>query len=673
MKKFDMAGFALALAFVSAVLVSCGGKVLTKDPSAQNITVLPVEGLADDFVMGVDVSSLISVEKSGAVFYDARGKKADPIKLLKAGGANAVRIRVWNDPFDADGKTYGGGYCDIDNAVKIGKRATAEGMKVLIDFHYSDFWADPNKQTAPKAWADFSIQQKEEALAAFTTDCLRKLKDGGVKVSMVQVGNEINNGMSGETLDPNVCALLKAGCKAVREADPAIKVILHYTDPLSEGYLEYRASILEKHGVDYDVFGISYYPFWHGDVKKLSVTLRKLSNIYNKKVMVLETSYPFTDEDGDGFGNVVSHMSANQEFKYPFNVEGQAIAVRDVIEAVAKVKNAGLGVFYWEPAWIPPKHYDAKAADAQEVLGYNQKAWEDFGSGWAAWAARGYDKEVKSRINGGTWDNQAFFDYDGKVMDSINVFNYARTGSKGPLNVLRVEDPSVEFAYGMQGKLPETVRTWYNDGSVRDEAVEWDAGMAAKVTGKPDFGEYKIKGKVKGEYDTVCVVKVSASNYLANGDFEKGDLSGWTVTNDSGRGNPHVDKNSQNAKEGLAYATGWDLEGFDFTLEQTVEVSEGRYKCFAYFEGTGIHNPTKTALKVRLNRKDGSSREYEVPVVIPNEWKKFFKADVPGGIEVDGNTQSVTVSVRMECSFSENSGANGAWMVCDDVNLLLAE
>ena len=367
MKKFDMAGFALALAFVSAVLVSCGGKVLTKDPTAQNITVLPVEGLADDFVMGVDVSSLISVEKSGAVFYDARGKKADPIKLLKAGGANAVRIRVWNDPFDADGKTYGGGYCDIDNAVKIGKRATAEGMKVLIDFHYSDFWADPNKQTAPKAWADFSIQQKEEALAAFTTDCLRKLKDGGVKVSMVQVGNEINNGMSGETLDPNVCALLKAGCKAVREADPAIKVILHYTDPLSEGYLEYRASILEKHGVDYDVFGISYYPFWHGDVKKLSVTLRKLSNIYNKKVMVLETSYPFTDEDGDGFGNVVSHMSANQEFKYPFNVEGQAIAVRDVIEAVAKVKNAGLGVFYWEPAWIPPQHYDITKIASDQI------------------------------------------------------------------------------------------------------------------------------------------------------------------------------------------------------------------------------------------------------------------------------------------------------------------
>lgn len=673
MKKISgFVGLCFAGAIAAVLFCGCSKKVSTKNPGWENITVLPVGNIPDDFVMGVDVSSLVSVEAGGASFYDANGVKADPIELLKAGGANAVRIRVWNDPRTEEGQTYGGGANDIEVACKIGQRATKAGMGVLVDFHYSDFWADPNKQTAPKAWKNMNLDEKQNAVRSFTLESLGKLKKAGVKVTMVQVGNEINNGMCGEIYDEQVCSLVKAGADAVREFDRNIKIAVHYTDPLSEGYLEHKASLLEKYKVDYDIFGTSYYPFWHGDVKKLSVVLRKLSNFYQKKVMVMEVSYPWTDRDGDGFGNVVSTMSANQEFNYPLTVEGQAIAVRDVIEAVAKVKGAGAGVFYWEPAWIPPKHFDLSKPDADMILSYNQNAWAKYGSGWATFNARNYDKEVKSAVNGGTWDNQSLFDFDGKVLDSINVWNYARSGSKGSLKVVRIENPKVEFAYGKQNELPPTAKVTYNDGSIVDEPVEWNVESASAVLGHPDFGEYKVYGKTGNGDEVVCVVNVTASNFLVNGNFEKGGFEGWNVINEMGKGNPKVDKNNQNAKEGLCYATGWEPDNFDFTLWQELKgLSAGTYKCFASFEGTGIKNPSGSCLMVEVKKKNGKSFTLKSDAVIPNQWKKFDRVEIPS-VEVDESVESIVVKVRMAAEFAKD-GANGAWLVCDDVNFLFVK
>ncbi len=660
--------FVLNLA--TCFFLSCG--ISTKPKNDDKITVLPVQNLSSDFIMGVDISSLVAVENSGGVFYDINGKKADLIKLLKMGGANCVRIRVWNDPFDKKGNGYGGGNNDINTAAIIGKRATDAGLGVLIDFHYSDFWADPNKQSSPKAWLNLNIEQKKAALSSFTKESLQKLKDSGVKVTMVQVGNEINNGISGEILDDNVFGLLKVGCEAVRDFDKNIQIVMHYTDPLSDGYLEKKAKQLEQYKVDYDIFSTSFYPFWHGDCKKLAVILKKVSNIYNKKVMVAETSYPWTNDDGDGNGNVVSSSNAAQEFNYPFSVEGQAISVRDVIEAVASVKK-GVGVFYWEPAWIPPKHYDANSKNADEVFESNFTAWEKYGSGWATKFASEYDKEVRETGNGGTWDNQAFFDFDGKALASINVFNYARNGSKGKLNVLRVENPKIEFAYKKQGELPKTVKVFYNDGSVKDESVEWNANLAKKVLDNPDFGEYKISGTLKNGETTQCVVNVSARNMLVNGSFESGNLDGWEVKNELEKGNPKVDKNNQNAKDGLSYFTAWDAADFEFEISQTVEhLSNGSYKCFANFEGTGIKNPSGTKFCVILNMKDGSEQRFVADVTIPNEWKKFYKAEIPT-VQIDDNVESLKVLVQVKAEFDTATGANGAWFVMDDVNLLLVE
>ncbi len=665
MKELDKVPFIFLISF-SLLFSSCSsGK-------KEKINILPVDSLKDDFIMGVDVSSLISLEEAGALFYDFDGKEKDALSLLKKGGANFVRIRVWNSPFDENGNSYGGGNCDIKNAVKLGKRATESGMGVLIDFHYSDFWADPNKQTAPKAWKDFSLEQKEKALSSFTKTSLETLRNEGVNVLQVQVGNEINNGLCGEIYDEEVCSLLKAGCDAVRSFDSKIKIVIHFTDPTSLGYLEGKASMLEKHKVDYDVLSTSFYPYWHGDTKTLSVILKKVSNIYDKEVMVSEISYPFTDEDGDGYGNVVSSMSSNQEFFYPISVEGQATAVRDTIEAVSSIKK-GIGVFYWEPAWIPLNHWESEKEDSQKVLSENQIAWEKYGIGWASSFASEYDKEVRDKFNGGTWDNQAFFDFEGKALESINIFNYVKTGSKGKLKPLHVYNPSVEFARGKKEELPKTIRVLYNDGSEKEEKVDWDKKEEEVVLNNPDFGEYTVKGFLKNGYEVFCRVTVSASNFLINGGFETGDLTGWDVINPIGKGSPKIDKNNQNAKEGLSYFTSWEPDDFEFEISQTVlGLSEGKYTSFASFEGTGIKNPSGIVFFVSLLKKDGSKEDASCDVTIPNIWKKFFKAEIPL-IVIDDTVESVKVGAKIKAEFDTSSGANGAWLVMDDVNLLLVE
>lgn len=667
-------------------MAACGKEtgVTMKEGQEPGITVLPVEGLSEDFTMGVDVSSLISVEESGAKFYDANGDEADLMDLLKNAGVNCVRIRVWNDPYDADGNSYGAGNCDIDTAVEIGKRATKAGMGVLIDFHYSDFWADPNKQKVPKDWEGMSLEEKTEALSDFTTESLEKLKDNDVDVTMVQVGNEINNGMAGETADANVFTLIKAGADAVRAFDKDIQIVIHYTDPMTDGYLAYKASLLEQYEVDYDILGTSYYPFWHGDVNDLTAVLKDVADTYGVKVMVMETSYAFTDEDGDGYGNVVSSSNTSQTFKYPISVEGQAVAVRDVIEAVSNVGDAGVGVFYWEPAWIPVKAYDSSADNAQEVLKSNQEAWEKYGCGWATSYASEYDREVKDSKNGGTWDNQAFFDFEGHVLESINVFKYVYTGAAGPVAVTRVDKPVEEFIYGGENTLPETVAVTYNDGTVSDEPVVWDEAQANVVLNNPDFGEYEVTGTIsgltkdgeaiEGEYTTTCTVKVVGNNLLENGTFETGDMTGWTLDNSVGKGDPKVDMNAENAKEGDYYFTAWDENDFDFTLSQTVSdgLSAGKYHCYASFQGTGATNPTDSQLKVIVTAKDGTTQEYSADVTIPNVWKDFYRADI-SDIEVDENTESITVSVHFGYTYDAGSTANGVWVVMDDVNLLSAE
>lgn len=207
---------------------------LPEGPEESTIFVEPVDGISDDFYRGMDASAVLALENSGVKYYNFDGEKQDVFMTLAQAGVNYIRLRVWNDPYDENGNGYGGGNNDVATAIALGQRATKYGMKVCIDFHYSDFWADPKKQFVPKAWEGMDIEKKSDALYNFTLESLTQLLDAGVDVGMVQIGNEINNGMSGETDVANVRKLLTAGSKAVREAavnsGKEILVAVHYTN-----------------------------------------------------------------------------------------------------------------------------------------------------------------------------------------------------------------------------------------------------------------------------------------------------------------------------------------------------------------------------------------------------------------------------------------------------------
>ena len=379
----------------------------------EELSVLKVENLPEDFILGMDVSSLIAEEQSGVRYYDFDGQEKDLLQILAESGVTHIRVRVWNDPYDAQGRGYGGGNCDIENALQIGQRATQYGMKLIVDFHYSDFWADPGKQMVPKAWEGMDIETKTAALYDYTRESLQLLRDGGVDVGMVQVGNETNNGMAGETDWDKILPLMAAGSRAVREVYPEALVAVHFTEPQNNGNYRYYADILAQGGLDYDVFGSSYYPFWHGTRENLIQVLTEINRDYGKYVMVMETSWPYTPEDTDFSGNSINADSSVAR-DYPFSPQGQADEVRDVIAAVALVPG-GIGVCYWEGAWItvPGGSWEANSA-----------LWEQYGSGWASSFAAEYDPNDAGKWYGGSAvDNQAFFDPAGQALDSLLVFS----------------------------------------------------------------------------------------------------------------------------------------------------------------------------------------------------------------------------------------------------------
>ena len=308
----------------------------TEKIEGSSLFVKKVEDLPDDFIMGMDASSVISEEQSGVRYYNFAGEEQDVFKTLAENGVTHIRVRVWNHPYDANGNGYGGGNNDVEKAVEIGTRATKYGMKLIVDFHYSDFWADPGKQMVPKAWEGMDIETKTAALYDYTRESLQLLRDGGVDVGMVQVGNETNNGIAGETDWDKILPLMAAGSRAVREVYPEALVAVHFTEPQNNGNYRYFADILAQGGLDYDVFGSSYYPFWHGTRENLIKVLTEINQDYGKYVMVMETSWPYTPEDTDFSGNSINADSSVAR-DYPYSAQGQADEVRDVIAAVTLV------------------------------------------------------------------------------------------------------------------------------------------------------------------------------------------------------------------------------------------------------------------------------------------------------------------------------------------------
>ncbi|MBC5754702.1 glycosyl hydrolase 53 family protein [Roseburia sp. BX0805] len=486
-----------------------------------DVFVEPVAGISDDFIRGMDASAVLSVEKSGAKYYGYDGKEQDVFETLAESGVNYIRLRVWNDPYDENGNGYGGGDNDVATAIELGKRATQYGMKVNIDFHYSDFWADPKRQHAPKAWEGMSADEKADALYDFTKESLTQILDAGVDVGMVQVGNEINNGMSGETDVPAVMELLSAGSRAVREIADSygkdIQIVLHYTNIEDNEEVDTMAANLKEYGVDYDIFGLSYYPFWDGTNENMQNVAKNIMDRYGKKVVIAETSYCYTEKDGDGFGNSFDGIEDAVDGYAP-TVQSQATMIRDICAAANEV--GVLGVFYWEGTWIP-----VGSADQD-----NSALWEKYGSGWASSYSAEYDPDDAGLYYGGcSWDNQAMFDFTGHPLPSLNVFRYLKDGHTVPLAVDFIPQTTVSRDVGEALTLPETVEVVYNDRSANTQVpVSWDASQVAAIDTKK-AGTYTVDGMLSVGTAVTADVDVEMVNYVKNPGFEEVDRSMWEI------------------------------------------------------------------------------------------------------------------------------------------------
>lgn len=553
------------------------------------IYVEPIPGLADGFIRGMDVSSILAEEKSGVKYYSADGKEQDVFTTMAQAGVNYARIRVWNDPYDADGHGYGGGNNDLATAIELGKRATENGMKVCIDFHYSDFWADPKKQMCPKAWEGMSVDKKADALYEYTKDSLTQLLENGVDVGMVQVGNETNNGMAGETQIPNAAKLMSAGSRAVREVSEShgrqIKVALHYTNADDYDGIDSILYKLSSFQVDYDVFALSYYPYWHGTFENVQNVMKNIRDKYGKEALIAETAYCYTAEDTDGSGNSVSE--ADLLDAYGATVQSQSTALRDVCATASEA--GALGVFYWEGAWITVGDVDAD----------NSPIWEEFGSGWASSYATEYDPEDAGQYYGGcSWDNQALFGADGKPLESLNTYKWLKYGTNTEPAIDMVNEPVVACNIDADPELPETVDVVYNNRALNTSMpVEWYEEQVQSID-TSTAGTYEIWGRILDDNATTdnrtevcCTVNVEMLNYVSNPGFEDADTSMWNVTYEGSTNPTDFQQKEGDAHSGEYSFHFWSESDMDFSIEQEfTDLEPGTYELKAYFQGGDIDN-----------------------------------------------------------------------------------
>ncbi len=360
-------------------------------------------------VKGMDISCVRDIEKYGGVYY-RNGIPEDPLKIFRKKGINLFRVRLWNDPFDENGESYGAGTCDLNSCIALFERAKELGVDTLLDFHYSDCWADPGKQRVPKAWRNKNLEELKAAVYEYTKEVLLTLKEKGLTPKMISVGNEITNGFLwpiGKVPHFDAIAqLVSCGIAACREAAPESRVMLHLDNGgNTEMYRNWFASYFEKDGADFDVIGLSYYPAWHGSLSDLRRTMEYLEKTYHKDMIVAETSYPFSMEDYRSYEGFAKEEAKGMALKeelvrdLPFEIspKGQSDFLRALRDTVFSVPNEkGLGFIYWGGELIPRK-----------------------GSTWGSEAGIAYMEEKGP--GGNEWANQAVFDYHGEALPILDT------------------------------------------------------------------------------------------------------------------------------------------------------------------------------------------------------------------------------------------------------------
>jgi arabinogalactan endo-1,4-beta-galactosidase len=321
-------------------------------------------------VRGADLSFLLQMEAAGVRYTD--GGAATPVeRILAANGANWSRQRVWVNPPS--------GYSNAASALATARRTKAAGLRLLLDPHYSDFWADPGHQATPAAWRNQDLATLTATVRTYTRDLVASFAAQGTPVDMIQIGNETVDGFlwplgelyrsDGEHWN-EYTTLVKACIAGAKAASSSVRIMLHIDRGGSNGDCRYFYDHVRSYGVAYDVIGLSYYPMWHGSLAALRSNLNDLGPRYGKDIVVVETAYPWTLTNGDSEGNLVSSTSQLPDAgTYPPTPAGQAAYLRAVQQILVGVPGGrGLGWFYWEPEWLPGVGWQPGAGNPNDNL-----------------------------------------------------------------------------------------------------------------------------------------------------------------------------------------------------------------------------------------------------------------------------------------------------------------
>lgn len=354
------------------------------------LSYLPLSSDRDDFIKGVDVSTYQEVIQKGGVYLNERGEEEHLFSILKSVGINTIRIRLWHNPRDFH--PWKGGYLDLETVTEIATLANQYEMDWMLDFHYSDTWADPGHQQKPDAWKDLSFDDLVTTLYDYTADTLNHFKNLNLLPRYVQIGNEINNGMlwddgkiyqNGTTNFTPITTLLKSAIRAVRDVSPTSRILLHLASGNdAQQFYQFFLNML-VHQVDFDIIAASFYSFWNGELSALKANFEQLAIHFEKDLLLVEFSQAFTLKDNPNGTNIYGPLE-DEASDYEASIMGQASMVYDTLKLMTEVpSNLGLGVVYWEPAWLP----------------------------------------IETEDNFSSWANQGFFTYEGRAIPSLNMFH----------------------------------------------------------------------------------------------------------------------------------------------------------------------------------------------------------------------------------------------------------
>ncbi len=400
------------------------------------------------FIRGADISAAPQIENAGGV-WKLNGSPHDLLDIFKQSGANYIRLRLWHSPSD--------GYCGLDSTTAFAEKAKARGFKFLLDIHYSDTWADPGHQTKPAAWANLSFTDLTDSVYSYTKNVISVLKNHNAIPDMVQIGNEITGGMlwpdgklNGSTGWSNFAALLKAGIRGVKDIDTTVHIMIHIDKGGDNSASRWFFDNLTAQGVNFDVIGLSYYPWWQGTLPELQSNVNDLASRYNKKIVVAETAYPWTLSWNDNVPNIVGDSSQLLP-EYPATVDGQRNFLNGLIQTVLNIpNNKGMGFFYWEPDWI----------SAPQL--------------------------------GSSWENLALFDFAGNAANSFSVFNST------PVSVSQRSNVPASFALHQNYPNPFNPTTHFRFSIANFEFVTLKVydllgrEIATLVNGKKSPGTYEV-------------------------------------------------------------------------------------------------------------------------------------------------------------------------------------